>query len=70
MGVCCIELRVILSKQEIRLVDILSLSDQLSEEGDDSKMPLQQTNAETHNGLRVVSTWKSTVSTKKGKGRN
>nr|XP_056700100.1 zinc finger CCCH domain-containing protein 11A [Euleptes europaea] len=39
--------------------------DQLSEEGDDSKMPLQQTSAETHNGLRVVSTRKSTVSTNK-----
>ncbi|XP_060087378.1 zinc finger CCCH domain-containing protein 11A isoform X2 [Heteronotia binoei] len=44
--------------------------DQLSEEGDDSKIPLQQTNAETHNGLRVVSTRKSMVSTKKDDSLN
>ncbi|XP_077190742.1 zinc finger CCCH domain-containing protein 11A isoform X2 [Paroedura picta] len=44
--------------------------DQLSEEGEDSKMPLQQTNAETHNGLRVVSTWKSMVSAKKDDNLN
>ncbi|XP_015262815.1 PREDICTED: zinc finger CCCH domain-containing protein 11A isoform X2 [Gekko japonicus] len=44
--------------------------DQLSEEGDDSKMPVQQTNAETHNGLRVVSTRKSAVSAKKDDSLN
>ncbi|XP_054836705.1 zinc finger CCCH domain-containing protein 11A isoform X2 [Eublepharis macularius] len=44
--------------------------DQLSEEGDESKMPLQQTCAETHNGLRVVSARKSAVSTKKDDSLN
>uniref|UniRef100_A0ACB8F4H7 Uncharacterized protein n=1 Tax=Sphaerodactylus townsendi TaxID=933632 RepID=A0ACB8F4H7_9SAUR len=44
--------------------------DQLSEEGDDSKMTPQQTSAESHNGLRVVSTRKSTVSTKKDDNLN
>lgn len=70
MGVFHIELRILLSNNGIRLSDMLFLSDQLSEEGDDSKMPLQQSNAEIYNGLRVVSTRKSAVSTKKGKERN
>ncbi|XP_042322122.1 zinc finger CCCH domain-containing protein 11A [Sceloporus undulatus] len=40
--------------------------DQLSEEGDESKMPVQQS-SEVSNGLRVVSTRKSVVSTKQDK---
>ncbi|KAJ7333009.1 hypothetical protein JRQ81_015189 [Phrynocephalus forsythii] len=41
--------------------------DQLSEEGDESKIPVQQSSAEVPNGMRVVSTRKSTPSTKQGK---
>ncbi|XP_072853452.2 zinc finger CCCH domain-containing protein 11A isoform X2 [Pogona vitticeps] len=38
--------------------------DQLSEEGEESKMPVQQSSEEVPNGLRVVSTRKSVTSTK------
>lgn len=48
---------------------ILLLSDQLSEEGNESKIPVQQS-SEVSNGLRVVSTRKSVVSTKEDKGKN
>ncbi|KAH0618860.1 hypothetical protein JD844_018369 [Phrynosoma platyrhinos] len=41
--------------------------DQFSEEGDESKMPVQQSSSEVPNGLRVVSTRKSVVSTKQDK---
>lgn len=45
------------------------LSDQLSEEGEESKMPIQQSSTEIPNGLRVVSTQKSVASSKQDKGR-
>ncbi|KAM9520366.1 zinc finger CCCH domain-containing protein 11A isoform 3-T8 [Guaruba guarouba] len=38
--------------------------DQLSEEGDDIKMAIQQPTAETHNGLRIISTRKSSANSK------
>ncbi|XP_010146741.1 PREDICTED: zinc finger CCCH domain-containing protein 11A-like, partial [Eurypyga helias] len=38
--------------------------DQLSEEGDDTKAPVQQPAAEAHNGLRIISTRKSNANTK------
>ncbi|KAM8988348.1 zinc finger CCCH domain-containing protein 11A isoform 3-T6 [Ara ararauna] len=38
--------------------------DQLSEEGDDIKMAIQQPAAETHNGLRIISTRKSSANSK------
>nr|XP_028590027.1 zinc finger CCCH domain-containing protein 11A isoform X1 [Podarcis muralis]XP_028590028.1 zinc finger CCCH domain-containing protein 11A isoform X1 [Podarcis muralis]XP_028590029.1 zinc finger CCCH domain-containing protein 11A isoform X1 [Podarcis muralis]XP_028590031.1 zinc finger CCCH domain-containing protein 11A isoform X1 [Podarcis muralis]XP_028590032.1 zinc finger CCCH domain-containing protein 11A isoform X1 [Podarcis muralis]XP_028590033.1 zinc finger CCCH domain-containing prote len=44
--------------------------DQLSEEGDESKMPVQQPSAEVSNGLRIISTRKSASSTKQGKVDN
>ncbi|XP_014382221.1 zinc finger CCCH domain-containing protein 11A isoform X2 [Alligator sinensis] len=40
--------------------------DQLSEEGDEAKTPIQQPATETHDGLRIVSTWKSSGNTKQG----
>ncbi|XP_062998054.1 zinc finger CCCH domain-containing protein 11A isoform X3 [Elgaria multicarinata webbii] len=41
--------------------------DQLSEEGDESKMPIQQPSGEVPNGLRVISTRKTVTSTKQDK---
>uniref|UniRef100_A0A8B9FM88 C3H1-type domain-containing protein n=1 Tax=Amazona collaria TaxID=241587 RepID=A0A8B9FM88_9PSIT len=38
--------------------------DQLSEEGDDIKMAIQQPTTETHNGLRIISTRKSSANSK------
>ncbi|XP_061327831.1 zinc finger CCCH domain-containing protein 11A isoform X5 [Pezoporus flaviventris] len=38
--------------------------DQLSEEGDDVKMAIQQPTTETHNGLRIISTRKSSANSK------
>lgn len=45
------------------------LSDQLSEEGDESKIPVQQPSADISNGLRVISTRKLAIGTKQDKGR-
>ncbi|XP_053101392.1 zinc finger CCCH domain-containing protein 11A isoform X2 [Hemicordylus capensis] len=44
--------------------------DQLSEEGDESKMPVQQPSAEVPNGLRIVASRKSAISTKQDKSDN
>ncbi|KAF7254043.1 Zinc finger CCCH domain-containing protein 11A [Varanus komodoensis] len=41
--------------------------DQLSEEGDESKMPVQQPSAEVPNGLRIISTRKTVTSAKQDK---
>ncbi|XP_061488207.1 zinc finger CCCH domain-containing protein 11A isoform X1 [Rhineura floridana] len=41
--------------------------DQLSEEGDETKMPVQQPSAEVPNGLRIISTRKTSASTKQDK---
>uniref|UniRef100_A0A8C3RRW4 C3H1-type domain-containing protein n=1 Tax=Chelydra serpentina TaxID=8475 RepID=A0A8C3RRW4_CHESE len=38
--------------------------DQLSEEGDETKTPVQQPATETHNGLRIISTRKSSANSK------
>ncbi|NXT78354.1 ZC11A protein, partial [Zapornia atra] len=44
--------------------------DQLSEEGDEAKTPVQQPTTEAHNGLRMISTRKSSVNTKQGDNLN
>uniref|UniRef100_A0A8C6NB97 Uncharacterized protein n=1 Tax=Melopsittacus undulatus TaxID=13146 RepID=A0A8C6NB97_MELUD len=44
--------------------------DQLSEEGDDIKMAIQQPTAETHNGLRIISTRKSSANSKQDDNLN
>lgn len=51
-------------------VTLVFLSDQLSEEGDESKMPAQQPSTESPNGLRVISTRKSVTSANQDKGKN
>lgn len=51
-------------------VTLVFLSDQLSEEGDESKMPAQQPSTESPNGLRVISTRKSVTSSNQDKGKN
>nr|XP_033774074.1 zinc finger CCCH domain-containing protein 11A [Geotrypetes seraphini]XP_033774076.1 zinc finger CCCH domain-containing protein 11A [Geotrypetes seraphini] len=43
--------------------------DQYSEEGDESKLTVQQLSSDTHNGLRIISTRKTTTP-KKGEGLN
>ncbi|XP_062461488.1 zinc finger CCCH domain-containing protein 11A isoform X1 [Pezoporus occidentalis] len=44
--------------------------DQLSEEGDDVKMAIQQPTTETHNGLRIISTRKSSANSKQDDNLN
>ncbi|NXU56323.1 ZC11A protein, partial [Turnix velox] len=44
--------------------------DQLSEEGDETKTPVQQPVTEGHNGLRIISTRKSSASTKQDDNLN
>ncbi|XP_053943304.1 zinc finger CCCH domain-containing protein 11A isoform X2 [Cuculus canorus] len=44
--------------------------DQLSEEGDETKTPVQQPTTESHNGLRMISTKKSNASTKQDDNLN
>uniref|UniRef100_A0A452H0X3 C3H1-type domain-containing protein n=1 Tax=Gopherus agassizii TaxID=38772 RepID=A0A452H0X3_9SAUR len=44
--------------------------DQLSEEGDETKTPVQQPAAETHNGLRIISTRKSSANSKQDNSLN
>uniref|UniRef100_A0A8D0G0S8 C3H1-type domain-containing protein n=1 Tax=Sphenodon punctatus TaxID=8508 RepID=A0A8D0G0S8_SPHPU len=44
--------------------------DQLSEEGDETKAPVQQPSTEAHNGLRIISTWKSSANTKQDDSLN
>ncbi|XP_050812516.1 zinc finger CCCH domain-containing protein 11A isoform X2 [Gopherus flavomarginatus] len=44
--------------------------DQLSEEGDETKTPVQQPAAETHNGMRVISTRKSSANSKQDNSLN
>ncbi|NXW06620.1 ZC11A protein, partial [Fregetta grallaria] len=44
--------------------------DQLSEEGDETKTPVQQPTTEAHNGLRIVSTRKSNANTKQDDNLN
>ncbi|XP_023966086.2 zinc finger CCCH domain-containing protein 11A isoform X2 [Chrysemys picta bellii] len=44
--------------------------DQLSEEGDETKTPVQQPATETHNGLRIISTRKSTANSKQDNSLN
>ncbi|XP_074833974.1 zinc finger CCCH domain-containing protein 11A isoform X4 [Carettochelys insculpta] len=44
--------------------------DQLSEEGDETKTPLQQPATETHNGLRIISTRKSSANSKQDNNLN
>ncbi|NWV07608.1 ZC11A protein, partial [Ptilonorhynchus violaceus] len=44
--------------------------DQLSEEGEETKTPVQQPTTETHNGLRVISTRKSNANTKQDDNLN
>ncbi|NXD66399.1 ZC11A protein, partial [Eolophus roseicapillus] len=44
--------------------------DQLSEEGDDIKMAIQQPTTETHNGLRIISTRKSSANSKQDDNLN
>nr|XP_009670562.1 PREDICTED: zinc finger CCCH domain-containing protein 11A isoform X1 [Struthio camelus australis] len=44
--------------------------DQLSEEGDETKTPVQQPAPETHNGLRIISTRKSNANTKQDEKLN
>ncbi|KAJ6659827.1 hypothetical protein lerEdw1_018282 [Lerista edwardsae] len=43
--------------------------DQLSEEGDESKIPVQQSSADLTNGLRIISTRKLAISTKQDKDK-
>ncbi|XP_054660280.1 zinc finger CCCH domain-containing protein 11A isoform X1 [Grus americana] len=44
--------------------------DQLSEEGDETKTPVQQPTTEAHNGLRMISTRKSNANTKQDDNLN
>ncbi|NWH59867.1 ZC11A protein, partial [Geococcyx californianus] len=44
--------------------------DQLSEEGDETKAPVQQPATESHNGLRIISTKKSNANTKQDDNLN
>ncbi|NXN29258.1 ZC11A protein, partial [Nycticryphes semicollaris] len=44
--------------------------DQLSEEGDETKTPIQQPPTETHNGLRIISTRKSNANPKPDENLN
>ncbi|KAF1453731.1 Zinc finger CCCH domain-containing protein 11A, partial [Spheniscus mendiculus] len=44
--------------------------DQLSEEGDETKTPVQQPTTEAHNGLRIISTRKSNTNTKQDDSLN
>ncbi|NXN60345.1 ZC11A protein, partial [Rynchops niger] len=44
--------------------------DQLSEEGDETKAPVQQPATEAHNGLRIISTRKSNANTKQDDNLN
>ncbi|NXC70880.1 ZC11A protein, partial [Anhinga anhinga] len=44
--------------------------DQLSEEGDETKTPVQQPTTEAHNGLRIISTRKSNATTKQDESLN
>ncbi|NXL56146.1 ZC11A protein, partial [Chordeiles acutipennis] len=44
--------------------------DQLSEEGDETKTPVQQPTTEAHNGLRIISTRKSNATTKQDDNLN
>ncbi|NWT39821.1 ZC11A protein, partial [Chroicocephalus maculipennis] len=44
--------------------------DQLSEEGDETKTPVQQPATEAHNGLRIISTRKSNANTKQDDNLN
>ncbi|XP_009509050.2 zinc finger CCCH domain-containing protein 11A isoform X1 [Phalacrocorax carbo] len=44
--------------------------DQLSEEGDETKTPVQQPGTEAHNGLRLISTRKSNATTKQDDSLN
>ncbi|KAM9268528.1 zinc finger CCCH domain-containing protein 11A isoform 3-T5 [Morus bassanus] len=44
--------------------------DQLSEEGDETKTPVQQPATEAHNGLRIISTRKSNATTKQDDSLN
>ncbi|NWS75938.1 ZC11A protein, partial [Crotophaga sulcirostris] len=44
--------------------------DQLSEEGDETKTPVQQPATESHNGLRIISTKKSNANTKQDDNLN
>ncbi|NXU29304.1 ZC11A protein, partial [Thalassarche chlororhynchos] len=44
--------------------------DQLSEEGDETKTPVQQPTTEPHNGLRIISTRKSNANTKQDDNLN
>ncbi|NWR77732.1 ZC11A protein, partial [Centropus unirufus] len=44
--------------------------DQLSEEGDETKTPVQQPPTESHNGLRIISTKKSNANTKQDDNLN
>ncbi|KAM6108149.1 zinc finger CCCH domain-containing protein 11A isoform 2-T2 [Pterocles gutturalis] len=44
--------------------------DQLSEEGDETKTPVQQPAPEAHNGLRIISTRKSNTNTKQDESLN
>ncbi|XP_053880940.1 zinc finger CCCH domain-containing protein 11A isoform X2 [Malaclemys terrapin pileata] len=44
--------------------------DQLSEEGDETKTPVQQPATETHNGLRIISTRKSSANSKQDNSLN
>ncbi|NXK53073.1 ZC11A protein, partial [Chauna torquata] len=44
--------------------------DQLSEEGEETKTPVQQPATETHNGLRIISTRKSNANTKQDDSLN
>ncbi|NWW79193.1 ZC11A protein, partial [Climacteris rufus] len=44
--------------------------DQLSEEGEETKTPVQQPSTETHNGLRVISTRKSNANAKQDDNLN
>ncbi|NXY72508.1 ZC11A protein, partial [Glareola pratincola] len=44
--------------------------DQLSEEGDETKTPVQQPATEAHNGLRIISTRKSSANTKQDDNLN
>ncbi|KAF1568049.1 UNVERIFIED_CONTAM: Zinc finger CCCH domain-containing protein 11A, partial [Eudyptes robustus] len=44
--------------------------DQLSEEGDETKTPVQQPTTEAHNGLRIISTRKSNANTKQDDNLN
>ncbi|XP_039390876.1 zinc finger CCCH domain-containing protein 11A isoform X3 [Mauremys reevesii] len=44
--------------------------DQLSEEGDETKTPVQQSATETHNGLRIISTRKASANAKQDNSLN